>query len=59
MGFVQFWISPPEFLELQERARSFSEVGAFATGQAHLTAADRPRRVNTGSSRPGCSRCSA
>ena len=25
-----------------------SEVGAFATGQANLTAVDRPRRVNTG-----------
>ena len=24
MGFDQFWVSPPEFLELQERARSFS-----------------------------------
>jgi predicted permease len=48
MGFDQFWISPPEFLEFQERARSFSAVGAFATGQANLTAADRPRRVNTG-----------
>src|ERR1700687_6305747 len=48
MGFDQFWISPPEFLEFEERARSFSAVGAFATGQANLTAADRPRRVNTG-----------
>src|SRR3954469_3593517 len=33
LGFDQFWISPPEFLELQERARSFSSIGAFATGQ--------------------------
>ena len=48
MGFDQFWISPPEFLEFQERTRSFSAVGAFATGQANLTAADRPLRVNTG-----------
>src|SRR4051812_13306169 len=47
MGFDQFWVSPPEFLELQERARSFSSIGAFAIGQANLTAADRPRRVNT------------
>src|SRR5260370_1134121 len=42
MGFDQFWVSPPEFLELQERARSFASIGAFATGQANLTAADRP-----------------
>src|SRR4030095_9334210 len=44
----QFWVSPPEFLEFQERTRAFSVVGAFTTGQANLTAADRPRRVNSG-----------
>jgi len=44
-GFDQFWISPPEFLEFQERARAFSSVGAFVAQQANLTAPDRPRRV--------------
>ena len=48
MAFDQFWVSPPEFLELQERTRAFSAVGAFATNQANLTATDRPRRVNNG-----------
>jgi putative ABC transport system permease protein len=48
MGFDQFWISPPEFLEFQERTRTFSTVGAFTTGQANLSAPDRPRRVNAG-----------
>jgi putative ABC transport system permease protein len=48
MGFDQFWISPPEFLEFQERTRTFSSVGAFTTGQANLSAPDRPRRVNAG-----------
>src|SRR5947209_10800790 len=48
MGFDQFWVSPPEFLELQERTRAFAAVGAFATNQANLSAADRPRRVNNG-----------
>ena len=48
MGFDQFWISPPEFLEFQERTKSFSVVGAFTTGQANLTAPDRPRRLNSG-----------
>jgi predicted permease len=46
MGFDQFWVSPPELMEFQERTRAFSVVGAFATGQANLTAPDRPRRVN-------------
>jgi predicted permease len=44
-GFDQFWISPPEFLEFQERTRSFASVGAFVAQQANLTAPDRPRRV--------------
>ena len=44
-GFDQFWVSPPEFLEFQERTRAFSSVGAFATQLANLTAPDRPRRV--------------
>jgi putative ABC transport system permease protein len=48
MGFDQFWISPPEFLEFQERTHAFAVIGAFATGQANLTAPDRPRRVNAG-----------
>src|SRR5262249_22028040 len=45
LGFDQFWVSPPEFFELRERTQSFSSVGAFASGQATLTTADRPRRV--------------
>jgi len=48
LGFDQFWVSPPEFLEFQERTHAFSVVGAFTTGQANLTAPDRPRRVNAG-----------
>jgi len=48
MGFDQFWVSPPEYLEFQERVHAFAVVGAFSTGQANLTAPDRPRRVNAG-----------
>jgi putative ABC transport system permease protein len=45
LGFDQFWVSPPEFFEFKERSGSFSHVGAFATGQANLSATDRPRQV--------------
>jgi predicted permease len=45
MGFDQFWISPPEFFEFQDRARAFAVAGAFTTGETNLTAPDRPRRV--------------
>ncbi len=46
LGFDQFWVSPPEFFELQERAQSFASIGAFSSAQINLTAPDRPRRVN-------------
>ena len=45
MGFDQFWISPPEFLELQERSRSFRVLGAYTTGEGNLGTRERPRRV--------------
>ncbi|MEW6322442.1 MAG: ABC transporter permease [Acidobacteriota bacterium] len=48
MGFDQFWVSPPEYFELQEWSRSYAALGAFSTGEANLSASDRPRRVRTG-----------
>jgi len=45
--FMQFWVSPPEYMEFQELNRSFASVGAFATGESNLTAGDAPRRVRT------------
>jgi putative ABC transport system permease protein len=47
LGFEQFWVSPPEYMEFRELNRSFASVGAFATGEANLTAGDRPLRVRT------------
>jgi predicted permease len=44
-GFDEFWISAPEFLEFREWTRAFSSVGAYATGEANLSAPDRPQRV--------------
>ena len=44
-GFDQFWVSVPEFLELREWTHAFSSVGAYATGESNLSAADRPQRV--------------
>jgi hypothetical protein len=41
MGFDKFWVSPPEFFEFRELNRSFSEVGAFTTGEVN-SAEDRP-----------------
>jgi predicted permease len=47
LGFLQFWVSPPEYMEFREINRSFSSVGAFTTGEANLNAGDRPLRVRT------------
>ncbi len=52
MGFDTFWVSPPEFFELRERARSFQSVGAYAIGAANLSGQDRPHRVVSVSASP-------
>ena len=44
---VKFWVSPPEYMEFQEVNRSFSDVGAYTTGEVNLTAGDRPLRVRS------------
>ena len=38
-------MSPAEYFELTELARSFSVIGAFLTGEVNLSANDRPRRA--------------
>ena len=56
LGFDQFWVSAPEFLEFRERQRSFDDVGAYRAGAVHLGTADQPRRVNSAiATSPGAS----
>ena len=47
LGFDQFWVSVPEFLEFRERNRSFQEVGGYRAGAVNLGTEDQPRRVNS------------
>jgi putative ABC transport system permease protein len=47
MGFEEFWISPPEYMEISERVRSFESIGAFRAGQASIGGGDQPERVNS------------
>ena len=47
MGFDDFWISPPEYRELQQRAHSFSAIGAWRTGRANVAGTDTPVRVTS------------
>src|SRR5690606_10880970 len=45
IGFDRFWVSPPEYMELRERTRSFASFGAYRTGMASVGGADAPMRV--------------
>lgn len=47
MGFDDFWISPPEYRELQQRARAFSSIGAWRTGRVNVAGTDNPVRVTS------------
>jgi len=46
LGFDKFWVSPPEYFELRERSKSFSEIGAYRTSAVNLSESDTPERVN-------------
>jgi putative ABC transport system permease protein len=47
LGFLQFWVSPPEYMEFRAINQSFAAVGAYTTGEVNLTARDRPVRVRS------------
>jgi putative ABC transport system permease protein len=47
LGFLQFWVSPPEYMEFRELNQSFAAVGAYTTGEVNLTAGDRPLRARS------------
>src|SRR5512141_1000736 len=46
LGFDQFWVSPPEFVEFREWNRSFESVGAYTSRAANL-GIERPIRPIT------------
>ncbi|HYN09957.1 MAG TPA: ABC transporter permease [Vicinamibacterales bacterium] len=45
IGFNQFWVSMPEFVEFREHNRTFSSVGAYNVGAANLGTAQPSRPV--------------
>ena len=45
LGFDKFWISPPEYMEISERMRTFQSIGAFTTFRSSIGGDDRPERV--------------
>jgi putative ABC transport system permease protein len=47
LGFDEFWISPPEYLELGERSRTLASIGGYRTGQVSVGADAAPLRVTS------------
>jgi putative ABC transport system permease protein len=47
LGFDKFWVSPPEYLELKERSRSYEVIGGYRTGSISLGGGDSPVRVTS------------
>ena len=46
LGFDKFWISPPEYLELRERSKSYTDIAAYRSQAVNVSQGDRPERVN-------------
>jgi putative ABC transport system permease protein len=46
LGFDQFWISAPEFLEFRDHNQAFENVGGYRAGAANL-GTEQPSRVNS------------
>jgi predicted permease len=46
LGFDKFWISPPEYFELRERAKSFTDIAAYRATAVNVSDGTRPERVN-------------
>ena len=45
LGFDEFWWSAPEYFEYKEWNQSFSDIGAFTTGEVSINGGDVPIRV--------------
>jgi len=45
MNLRKFWISPPEYLDIQKEAKSWESIGAWASGGVNIAATGAPIRV--------------
>jgi putative ABC transport system permease protein len=46
LDFDKFWMSSPEYFELRERSKSFTDIAAYRSGAANVSEGTRPERVN-------------
>jgi putative ABC transport system permease protein len=47
LGFDQFWMDPPEYIDFKTNNKSFESVGAYTIGAVNIGAGDRPARVTS------------
>jgi len=45
MNLRKFWISPPEYVDIQKEAKSWESIGAWAAGGVNIAATGAPIRV--------------
>jgi predicted permease len=46
LGFDKFWLSPPEYFELRERSKSYTDIAAYRETALNVSDGSRPERVN-------------
>jgi predicted permease len=46
MNLRKFWMSAPEFMDIQREAKSWESIGAWTTGGRNIATTDEPIRVN-------------
>jgi putative ABC transport system permease protein len=46
LHFDKFWISPPEYFELRERSKSYTDIAAYRTSAVNVSDGTHPERVN-------------
>lgn len=46
MNLRKFWMSPPEFVDIQNESQSWESIGAWTTGGRNIATAEQPIRVN-------------
>ena len=49
LGFDEFWMDPPEYIDFKTNNKSFETVGAYTIGAVNIGAGDRPARVTSAS----------
>src|SRR5215475_9129805 len=47
MNLRKFWISPPEFLDIQKEAKSWETIGAWSASGANVSTTGEPIRVTS------------